>query len=249
MSSKVEGNQETEGLQKTTDSAGEIAHVESTTTTRLSFRTNYLISPLDLLVLANAFTVLGYKVTGLQQLGQPIGQSNVRIEADGQLAQKDSITVDCNTTKQVVGIRAPKAHQAIEEFEKLVKLLDGNFPEFRSKVFFYEITFQGEYRTGKDPLKVFSSMRDKYPGCDEPSRIFGFEAYPFSLKVATNNLGIESEEWTDFTIEPKIVRANEIYAIVTTSRSKNLEKLLEYARKVETKSLEILGRLESAFPG
>ena len=208
---------------------------------KLSAKYNFVIFPIGFANLQKLLTTNNYKATVL-----PEGSPPLSTVIAGEIATKEKLTVDCQTDKQVLGVRANNTELLIPSFNEIEKIMSVELGDAMSNnIQFYEIIAQFVIKTDKNPLEVFANNKKKLELCEKVTEIMGEDVSPFGFRFSPTKRSLQNADWFDFKLEPLVSRANTTYYGNLVFRSKHREKVIEMTKNMKSHFISLLKELES----
>ena len=209
---------------------------------RLSFRTDFIIFPIDYGDLRDSLVKHGYVPIAPPPTTQAVG---VRLGAIGQIARKGDNSITFDPDRQIIGVDGVLTTEVIQVFDDLEQILIEELKiDLPNSVRFFETLSEYRLITNKNPRNVF----DKFPMMtdilDRISTVIGVDVSPFGFRVGSRGVVPNQEEWMDIRIEPVVVRADSEYYIYPVYRSRDKEKVKKFLVSLEDILLKIVGILE-----
>lgn len=208
---------------------------------RLVAKYNFIIFPISFATLQKLLTDSGY-----QPIKLPEGSPPLSMVVAGEIATKKDLTVDFQTDKQILGVRADSADSSISSFNEIEGIVTAELGEPASNSSqFYEAIAQFSIKTGKNPLDVFAENREKLELCEKVSEIMNENVSPFGFRFSPTRGSLQNTDWFDFRLEPLVSRASTTYYGNLVFRSKKREKVIGMTKNVKNHFITLLKELES----
>jgi len=203
-------------------------------------RLKSLFFPLELAELMPILSEIGYLVR--KELAERIPDLPLggRIVIGGNIAEKKdtSQTFRLDPDRGVVAIAGQDINGVIEDFSNLEKLVkDKVNVDLETEALFYEFTAEGSATTGRDPTKVIAKLFEDSKVESEISKILGFSATNFGVRVVERNRYVTEAQWFDLRVEPLTPKPNAVYSVNLTCRHPKRANVVEVAKSL-TKMVE-----------
>jgi len=203
-------------------------------------RLKSLFFPLELAELMPILSETGYLVR--KELAERIPDLPLggRIVVGGNIAEKKdtSQTFRLDPDRGVVAIAGQDINGVIEDFSSLEKLVkDKVNVDLETEALFYEFTAEGSATTGRDPTKVIAKLFEDSKVESEISKILGFSATNFGVRVVERNRYVTEAQWFDLRVEPLTPKPNAVYSVNLTCRHPKRANVVEAAKSL-TKMVE-----------
>jgi hypothetical protein len=166
----------------------------------------------------------------------PIPKSDLILQGEGQIAQRENFIIDFSTEKQFVGISGIEPDLVVEEFKQILLILEENKLSLDNALF-YE--FQAHYscKSNKDFLIKLKQVTSKCELLKIASKSFETNMSVFSLKLFDSRNIPNSPDYFEITLQPDIVTPSEEMNIVFIYRNCNQATYKEFLKSYE-KNLE-----------
>ena len=212
-----------------------------------SVRLKSIFFPLELAELTPILTDIGYSVR--KELADRIPDLPLggRIVIGGNIAEKKDTgqTLRLDPDRGVIAIVGQDVDGVISDFSDLERLVkDKTNVDFKAEASFYEFIADGSAITGSDPTKVIASLFGDSKLESEISRILGFSATNFGVRVVEQNRYVTGTQWFDLRIEPLVPKPNVVYSINITRRHPERAKVVDSAKSLYKMVENILNVME-----
>lgn len=205
-----------------------------------SVKLKSIFFPLELAELMPILGEIGYSVR--KELAEripdlPLG---ARIVIGGNIAEKKDTgqTFRLDPDRGVVAIAGQDINGVLEDFSNLERLVkDKVNVDLEAEASFYEFIAEGSATTGRDPTKVIAKLFEDSKLASELSKILGFSATNFGVRVVEQNKYVTEAQWFDLRVEPLIPKPNAVYTVNLTCRHPQRANVVEVARSL-TKMVE-----------
>lgn len=212
-----------------------------------SVRLRSIFFPLELTELIPMLEEVGYSVR--TELSQRIADIpfGIRAVAGGAIAEKRAAgqSFRLDPDRGVLAIAGKNVHSIIEDFSDLEHRIEGSLNVVLQKeALFYEFQAEGSANTGSDPTKVIARLFHDSGLRSEISRILGFSATNFGVRIVEQNRYVTDSEWFDFRIEPLIPKPNTTYHIDVVYRHPKRGNVVRQAKSLNKTIEKLLSVIE-----
>lgn len=212
-----------------------------------SVRLKSIFFPLELAELTPILSDMGYSVR--KELAERIADLPLggRIVVGGNIAEKKDTgqTLRLDPDRGVIAIVGQHIDGIISDFSDLERLVkDRTNVDLEAEVSFYEFIAEGSAITGSDPTKVIASLFKDSELESGISRILGFSATNFGIRVVEQNRYVTETQWFDLRVEPLIPKPNTVYSINLTRRHPERAKVVDSAKSLNKMVENILNVME-----
>jgi hypothetical protein len=185
---------------------------------RLGARLDYVVPVILAADITNLFTKLGYQIS--------VNPSNL----EHIVGQKSDTEVYLDGSKRVFGARSDTVSNTVSALEKFKIAITKNLNvDLGHYVSFYEFEIQGYFDIEKEIYEVFSGLYQDSSDLKVIQEIMGGKYSQFSLKLVPSGKNINTPEWHELTIEPKVNSAGYTLSVRMVCRSPKLEAVQNIA--------------------
>ncbi len=200
-----------------------------------SVKLKLIFFPLELAELTPILGEIGYSVR--KDLAERIADFPLgsRIVIGGNIAEKKdtSQTLRLDPDRGVIAIAGQDIDGVIKDFSDLERLVNDKINvDLEAEASFYEFIAGGSAITGRDPTKVIAKLFGDSKLESEISRILGFSATNFGVRVVEQNIYVTEAKWFDLRIEPLIPKPNTVYSINLSHRHPERAKVVGSAKSL-----------------
>ena len=212
-----------------------------------SVRLKSIFFPLGLAELTPILSEIGYSVR--KELAERIPDLPLggRIVIGGNIAEKKdtSQTFRLDPDRGVVAIAGQDINGVIEDFSNLEKLVkDKVNVDLEAEASFYEFIAEGSATTGRDPTKVIAKLFEDSNLESQISKILGFSATNFGVRIVEQNRYVTEAQWFDLRIEPLVSKPNAVYTVNLTCRHPERANAVDAAKSLSKTVKNILVAME-----
>jgi len=212
-----------------------------------SVRLKSIFFPLELAELTPILSEIGYSVR--KELAERIPDLPLggRIVIGGNIAEKKDTgqTLRLDPDRGVIAIVGQDIDGVIRDFSDLERLVKDKINvDLEAEALFYEFIAEGSAITGRDPTKVIATIFGDSKLESEISRMLGFSATNFGVRVVEQNRYVTEAQWFDLRVEPLIPKPNAVYTINLTRRHPERAKVVDSAKSLSKMVENILNVME-----
>lgn len=201
----------------------------------LSVRLGSIFFPLEVSEVAPLLEKSGYKmgeelVKRLAHL--PLGTKMV---VGGVIAEKkdDGQSFRMEPDRGVITIAGKHINAVVKDFSNLERLIEDKLNlSLEKEALFYEFIAEGAATTGKDPTIISAKLLDDSRLQPEISKILGFSATNFGLRLVERERYVTDNQWFDFKIEPLVPKPSTTYYINVVYRHPERGNVIEAAQSL-----------------
>jgi len=211
-----------------------------------SVRLESIFFPIELADLVPILEETGFSVR--QELVEKIPELPIggRIVAGGVIAEKRAIKqiFRMDPDRGVLTIVGQDINDVIEDFSKVEELVKDKLNvALEKEARFYEFIAEASASTGSDPTKVIAKLYQDSKLLPEISKIVGYSATNFGVRIVEQNRYVNDAKWFDFRIEPHVPKPNTNYHINVVYRHPERANVVQAAISL----LETVEKLISAM--
>jgi len=150
------------------------------------------------------------------------------------IGTKGHVGIYIDGMKGVFGAQAENVDDVQETTNEIFSLSEEAFDVDLNKfVSFFEIEINAFYRMGKDVYTAMAKLFQDSSDMKKLKDILKGDYSQISLRMTPSAKNINSSEWYDLTIEPKVNSAGNTFVVRILSRSRQLEEMLKVAKRTE----------------
>ncbi len=196
---------------------------------RLGARLDYVVPIFVPTEVAFFLSNMGYEVT--------IDQTN----NESFQALKASSQIYLDGSRRVFGVRSDNFDNCVSTMSQLYSVLRNHLEvDLKKYVVFYEVELIAYYFTGEDVYENLKSLYNDSSDMHALNKILGGNYSQISIKVAPSGNTINSKEWEEITIEPKVNSTGKTFTIRMICRNPKLRKVTDYAVSANEKISRIV---------
>jgi len=209
---------------------------------RFSLSLNDVLFPVDAREFADALSKNGYSIPP----GIPYAGAKARIKFAGPIAQKPEIVVDGNSDRGIIGVTAKSYESAIAAFNELRLILKDELNiDLDKRSRFFELIAEFKCYSDNDPLKSINKKFERNRTLRDMNEILEHNVSLFGLRLTSQGVVPNQEEWLDISIEPDIINPNSIYSISIIFRSSQRVVVEEFGKKLIPNLSLIINKIEN----
>lgn len=187
---------------------------------------------------------------GFTQLGRldfptPPNAFNVSYEISDQIATKDDIIVDLDTSKQYLGVQLMKSDEVHNIFTEIRDLFLKNNPELEKRIWFYEFQAGYRYHSKSTAIEKIAKTAQNLTLLDEASKLTGKRLSLRGVTMSSYNQEPNNESYTDLSIIPDL-NNSKLYNIVTIFRDKAEGSVISFSKHAHEKIRKLLENIDSS---
>lgn len=149
-------------------------------------------------------------------------------------AVKGTSQIYLDGSRRVFGARSDTVQNSISAVGELYSIVKTGLQiDIAKYVKFYEFELNATYFAGEDVYAKFVNLYKDSVDLVTLKEILGGEYSQANLKLASSGRNINSAEWYEITIEPKVNSVRKTLAIRLICRNPKLNKLTEVKKKFE----------------
>jgi hypothetical protein len=203
-----------------------------------------LFFPISVPDLFEAVRKIGYQITA-PSLPTPIARA--RMTFTGNFAQKDSVILDVNSNRGILGVSADSYSPAIKSFNELSDILQNEFNvDFKEESRFYEIIAEIKIVSVHNPLESMSNMFKKNRFISKVGKILEQDVSMFTLRFIPKGKTPNQEEWLDLVIEPDLLMPYQRYSVSLVFRSQDKLVMEKFGENLESNLLKIISAIRGS---
>jgi hypothetical protein len=212
-----------------------------------SVRLKSFFFPLQLAELTPILSEIGYSMR--KELAERIPDLPLggRIVVGGSIAEKKDTgqTFRLEPDRGVIAIAGHDINGVIEDFSRFEKLVrDKVNVNLEAEASFYEFIAEGSATTGKDPTKVIAKLFKDSNLESQISKILGFSAANFGVRIVEQNRYVTEAQWFDLKIEPFVPKPTVVYDVNLTCRHPKRANAVDTAKSLSKTVENILAVME-----
>lgn len=212
-----------------------------------SVKLKSIFFPLELAELTPILSEIGYSVR--KELADRIPDLPLggKIVVGGSIAEKKGTgqTFRLEPDRGVIAIAGQDIDGVIEDFSNLEKLVKEKVNvDLEAEASFYEFITEGSATTERDPTKVIAKLFEDSNLESQISKVLGFSATNFGLRVVEQNRYVTEAQWFDLRIEPLIRKPNAVYNVNLTCRHPKRANVVDTAKLLSETVKNILAVME-----
>lgn len=209
---------------------------------RLSFVLSSVFFPLTEPDFSDILKEKGYT---LGRTVPPLFPAGERAYITGRIAIKDNCVVDVDADRKLVASEGRSSKKVIDVMEELMSITRRNFRvNFKKELRYLELIANLIITSEKNPLRImtkFSKERASLKGFDE---ILGTKTSFYGISIVPEGLLPNSPKWFDIRISPHVTAFSRKYYVSVVFRDKEVEKVLDFSRQVDTKMMKLVKEIE-----
>lgn len=166
-----------------------------------------------------------------------------RTYIDGFIATKDDCIIQTDSEKKLIAIEGDNTEKIIQITEDLLLMSKEDFDiSLNTDTDYAELTVNYVVDTGKNPMNIFDKFKTKR--FDRFSELLEYDTTLFGIRLVPN-LPPYSRYWHDIEIRPRLTRPNKEYYVSVIYRSEDIEKVINFTKRVDTVILTIIEEIEN----
>lgn len=187
---------------------------------------------------------------GFTQLGRvdtptPPNAFNVTYEISDQIATKDDIIIDLDTSKQYLGVQLMKSDEVSKIFTEIKDLFLKNNSELEKRIWFYEFQASYRYHSSSTAIEKMAKTTQNLTLLDEASKVIGKRMSLRGVTLSTHNVEPNNENYADLSIIPDLNNSR-LYNIVSIFRDRKEESVINFSNHANEKIRKILTTIDSS---
>jgi hypothetical protein len=201
--------------------------------TRLGVKLDYIVPVIQPVETGIILRNIGYRVE--------VNSTN----AEQVRASKSNIEVNIDATRRVLSINAPSIDDAVASYEEAIAIINKTLDfDLTKYVAFYEFYVSAFFNLYQDVYSLMSNLYQDSSDMKVLNEILHEEGYSqFGLRLSPKGKNINTLEWNEITIEPKINSPGNSLTIRNLCRSKDLLKVTKFAKKTEEITHAVVKRI------
>ena len=213
----------------------------------LSVKLKSIFFPLEFAELLPVLEEAGYTVRKDIAERIPDVPLGIRAIVGGTIAEKRDAgqTFRLDPDRGVIAIAGQDVSGIIEDFSNLETLVKDKLNvDLQKEAYFYEFIVEGFATTGRDPTRVIAKLFQDSRLQSEISKILGFTATNFGVRIVEQNRYVTDSQWFDFRIEPHIPKPDMNYHINATYRHPKRANVVQTAKSLGETFEKLLSAIE-----
>jgi len=211
---------------------------------RYSVRFEYVLFPFDMVELVQYLAKSGYTPT----IGLPprtFGQ-NLRFAAKGKIAQKGDTEVEINDERGVIATTSSSPTSALQCFNEIIQLIKDKFSvDLTKNAVFYELMGNVEIKTSRNAIEAIEHTSEKNSCMEAIGKVLGQETSNYTIRLVPKEQAPSQREWFDITIEPDVIKPNELYRVLAIYRTKDKSKVEAFAQSMVENLTNVIKVIEA----
>jgi hypothetical protein len=157
------------------------------------------------------------------------------------VGQKPKTEIYMDGSKRVLGVRSDTILNTVDALRELSSIIKSDLTiDLGKYVSFYEFEIQGLFHSDKDIYLAFSNLYGDSSDFVRIKKLLGNDYSQFVLKLVPSGKNIDSTEWHEITIEPRINSAGYTFVVRMVCRDPKIDVVLDYAKSTEKTVISLI---------
>jgi len=209
---------------------------------RISFKLNSIFFPFTEPKFSDLLIENGFQLAKAMVPVFPHGQ---RSYLSGRVAMKYDCAIDVDSNRQLIASEGRSLDNTINAMKELLAITTKEFNiKLKKELIFIELIANLIVTSENNPLHVMDEFSSQHPILEEFNDIMGIKTSFLAIELVPKGINPNSTKWFHIKLTPHHTASKKEYYVEAIYREKEPEKVLNFAKKINSRVMNLLKVLE-----
>lgn len=165
----------------------------------------------------------------------------------GDIARKGNAIVRLNESRMVIGVDGTKKQEVLDVFKEVSAILSKSDVELDKHAKFFELLAEYFVESDKNPALSIQNFVSPLE-LEQFDKVMENKCTLFNVRIVPKDVAIDSAEYYEINVEPRIPRPSKAYFVNVVYRSKDSKKTEKFTSLLDAKIESIIKAIEQSQP-
>ena len=170
--------------------------------------------------------------------------SGNRAYLSGRIATKGKTFVDIDSDRKIVACEGKNLEELISTFSEVMDIVSEDYSVPPDEIDYFEFNADVVVKSQNNPIQRLKMVYRDIELIKRFNEILGVPVSNFILTLIPSEALPTDRSWFDIRIEPRLTKPTREYFIHVVFRDKNMKKVLDFSKEVNSTIIKLLSTLE-----